>query len=225
MITRVRLVCVADTHRYEGSLVVPDGDVLIHAGDMLDYGTLVELEPVVEWLAALPHAHKIVIAGNHDWCFARTPLPARNLLQESGAIYLQDDELTIDGVRLFGSPWQPEFGGWAFNLERGEALAAKWARIPAGLDMLVTHGPPRGYGDRVHRGSEGCDDLLEALDRARPALHVFGHIHEDGGLWQRDGITIANVTTWMCERAPTVIDYDQRTRTVTPIQVPPRRSR
>ncbi|MCX4241146.1 metallophosphatase domain-containing protein [Paraliomyxa miuraensis] len=219
----MRLVCVADTHRYESTLNVPDGDVLIHAGDMLDYGTLEELEPVAEWLGTLPHRHKVVIAGNHDWCFARTAVPARNLLQhEAGAIYLQDDEITIDGVRFYGSPWQPEFCNWAFNLPRGEALAAMWAKIPAGVDVLVTHGPPRGYGDRVHRGLEGCDDLLEAIDRVRPAVHVFGHIHEDGGLWQRGPTTIANVTTWMCERAPTVIDYEPATRTVTPIQVPPR---
>lgn len=219
---RVRLVCVADTHCYEQSLVVPDGDLFIHAGDLLGYGTLAELEPVAAWLRGLPHAHKVVIAGNHDWCFARAAAEARALLRAAGAIYLQDDEVTIDGVRLFGSPWQPEFGGWAFNLPRGPALADTWARIPAGLDVLVTHGPPQGYGDRVHRGGVGCDDLLVALDRARPALHLFGHIHEDGGLWRRGPTTIANVTTWMCERAPTVLDYDPATRAVTPVHVPPR---
>lgn len=221
----MRLVFVADTHLYEEGLgALPAGDVLVHAGDLLRMGRMVELEYAAQWLHAQPHAHKVVIAGNHDWCFARTPGPARALLGDE-VIYLQDSEVTIDGVRIWGSPWQPEFFGWAFNLPRGEALAAKWARIPAGVDVLVTHGPPRGYGDRVHDDPQGCDDLLEALDRVEPALHVFGHIHEDGGLWRRGATTIANVTTWEGMRAPTVLDYEPRTRTVTPVQVPPRQSK
>ena len=223
----MRLVCVADTHLYEQWLPpVPDGDVLVHAGDMLQHGTMAELERAVRWLRAQPHAHKLVIAGNHDWCLSRTPVPARNLLGTVATVtYLQDSEVVIDGVRFWGSPWQPEFFDWAFNLPRGEPLAAKWALVPAGIDVLVTHGPPRGYGDRVSRGREGCDDLLTALDRVRPALHLFGHIHEDGGVWTHGPTTIANVTTWDCMRAATVLDYDPRTRTVTPVEVPPRRSR
>jgi predicted phosphohydrolase len=222
----MRLVCVADTHLYERWLPpVPDGDVLIHAGDMLQHGTMAELEQAAEWLRALPHPHKLVIAGNHDWCLQRTPVPARNLLEGAGLVYLQDSTVTLAGVRFWGSPWQPEFFDWAFNLPRGEALAAKWALVPAGIDVLVTHGPPRGYGDQVSRGREGCDDLLTALDRIGPALHVFGHIHEDGGLWQHGQTTIANVTTWDCTRPATVVDYDPSTRTVTPVAVPPRRAR
>ncbi|MEX1364135.1 MAG: metallophosphatase domain-containing protein [Nannocystaceae bacterium] len=219
----MRLVCVADTHLYEASLPpVPDGDVLIHGGDLLRMGTLVELEYSVQWLRELPHRHKIVVAGNHDWCFARTPVPARTML-EAVATYLQDSEVTIDGVRIWGSPWQPEFFHWAFNLPRGEALAAKWAQVPAGVDVLITHGPPRGFGDRTAAGPQGCDDLLAALPRIRPALHLFGHIHEDGGVWQHEGTTIANVTTWECMRAATVFDYEPATRTVTAVEVPPRR--
>lgn len=221
----MRIVCVADTHLYEHSLPpVPDGDVLVHAGDMLRRGTMPELDRAAAWLHAQPHAHKLVIAGNHDWCFVRTPLPARRMLEDAGVTYLQDAEVTIDGVRFWGSPWQPEFFGWAFNLPRGEPLAAKWALVPEGIDVLVTHGPPRGYGDLVQRGREGCDDLLVALDRIRPAVHVFGHIHEDGGLWRHGPTAVVNATTDECSRAATVLDYDPRTRTVTPVAVPPPRT-
>lgn len=221
----MRLVCIADTHLWERSLPpVPDGDVLVHAGDLLRRGTLSELDHAAAWLRAQPHAHKLAIAGNHDWCFLHTPAPARNVLADAGVAYLQDAELVIDGVRFWGSPWQPEFGGWAFNLPRGEALAAKWALVPEGVDVLVTHGPPRGYGDLVSRGSQGCDDLLSALDRIRPAVHVFGHIHEDGGLWRHGPTAVVNATTDDCCRAATVLDYDPRTRTVTPVVVPPGRS-
>jgi len=221
----MRLVCVADTHLFERSLPpVPDGDVLVHAGDMLRHGSMAELDRAAAWLRAQPHAHKLVIAGNHDWCFVNTAVPARNMLVDAGVTYLQDAEATIEGVRFWGSPWQPWFYDWAFNLPRGEALAAKWALVPTGVDVLVTHGPPRGYGDRVERGREGCDDLLAALERIGPALHLFGHIHEDGGLWQHGKTTVVNVTTDECNRAATVIDYDPRTRTVVPVMVPPSRA-
>lgn len=217
----MRLVCVADTHLYDDALgELPEGDVLVHAGDLLRSGRMVELEYAAQWLHAQPHRHKVVIAGNHDWCFVRAPGPARARLAPA-VTYLEDDEVTIEGVRFWGSPWQPEFYDWAFNLPRGEPLARKWAAIPSGVDVLVTHGPPRGYGDRVEGERKGCDDLLEAVDRVQPALHVFGHIHEDGGLWQRGPTTIANITTWECMRGPTVLDYDPGTRTVSVVDVPP----
>jgi len=216
----MRLVCVADTHLYEPE-GVPDGDVLIHAGDALRRGTLEELEHFVTWLHAQPHAHRVVIAGNHDWCFARERQAARARLGPD-VVYLQDSEATIDGVRFWGSPWQPEFYSWAFNLPRGEALAAKWALVPPGVDVLITHGPPHGYGDRTWDGPQGCEALRAALPRIAPALHVFGHIHEDGGAWTDGPTTIANVTTAEGMRAPSVFDYEPSTRTVTAVVVPPR---
>ncbi len=217
----MRLVCMADTHLYASDgWDVPDGDLLIHAGDLLRRGTLAELAVAARWLEGLPHRHKVVVAGNHDWCFAREPSAATAALGPS-VHYLQDNGVELAGVSIWGSPWQPEFCDWAFNLPRGEALAERWAQIPARLDVLVTHGPPRGYGDQVGDRREGCDDLLAAVDRTRPAFHLFGHIHEDGGLWRRGPTTVANVTSWECMRGPTVVDYDAATRTVTPVRVPP----
>ena len=221
----MRIVCIADTHLYEEDLEMPRGDLLIHAGDMLRRGTLEELRYAAQWLGAQRYAAKVAIAGNHDWAFAREPAQARAILP-ADVCYLEDGEVTIDGVRIWGSPWQPEFFGWAFNLPRGEALAEVWAKIPSDVDVLVTHGPPRGYGDRTGpEGArrEGCDDLLEALARVRPALHVFGHIHEDGGRWQLGPTTIANVTVDEGDRAPSVFDYDPESRTVTPVHVAPGR--
>lgn len=214
----MRIVAVADTHTFTADLQVPDGDVLIHAGDLCRSGSLDELRGVAAWLAAQPHRHKIVVAGNHDWCFLREAVAARALL--GGAHYLEDSEVTIEGMRFYGSPWQPAFNNWAFNLPRGEKLAAKWSRIPAGLDVLITHGPPAGIGDRSsYEGRSGCDDLRARVDEVAPRVHMFGHIHEDGGAWQRGPTLFANVTTWECERAATVIDLEP-TR-VTTFFVPP----
>src|SRR5262245_59487665 len=174
---------------------------------MCRLGDLVELRAAATWIANLPHRHKLIVAGNHDWAFATEPQVARAMFR--GAHYLEDSELVIDGLRFYGSPWQPEFCNWAFNLPRGHALAAVWAKIPRGLDVLITHGPPEGFGDRTSRTSRaGCADLRVRVAEVMPRLHMFGHIHQDGGLWHDGATTFANVTTWECARAPTVFDID-----------------
>jgi predicted phosphohydrolase len=217
----VRIVAVADTHTFERDLgAVPDGDVFVHAGDLCRGGRLDELAIVADWLKALPHRHKVVVAGNHDWCFVRQPEESRRLVGE--AVYLQDSGAVLDGVRFWGAPWQPEYRGWAFNLPRGEVLAAKWALIPDGTDVLVTHGPPLGVGDDCGEAvRQGCRDLLEAVRRVRPLLHLFGHVHQDGGLWQVGETFFANVTAWEGERGATVLDLDVKARRVVAVCVPP----
>src|SRR5262245_49400997 len=114
----MRIVAVADTHTFEADLqAIPEGDVFVHAGDLCRGGRLDELRPVAAWLHSRPHKHKIPVAGNHDWCFVREPGAAREILGPE-ATYLQDSDAVIAGVRYWGSPWQPEFHGWAFNLPR-----------------------------------------------------------------------------------------------------------
>jgi Icc-related predicted phosphoesterase len=189
----MRCVAISDTHGMYRDVVVPEGDVLIHAGDITRQGKLKELSDFNDWLAALPHRHKIVIAGNHDWCFQREQVASRALL--TAAHYLQDERLELDGVCFYGSPWQPWFFDFAFNLQRGPQLKARWDLIPAGIDVLITHGPPIGILDQVRSGQNvGCEELLAALDRIRPRFHVFGHIHEGYGTLQHNGVSFLNAS-------------------------------
>jgi len=149
----MKLITISDTHGLHWSLDIPDGDVLIHAGDLTDRGILEEVSEFNTFLGTLPHPHKIVIAGNHDLCFEDYRMDCEEAL--TNCIYLQDQEVTIDGVRFYGSPWQPWFYDWAFNLERGPEIRAKWDLIPEGTDVLITHGPPYGIGDLTARGDKG----------------------------------------------------------------------
>lgn len=200
-----RIVAIADTHNRHAQLDLPAGDVLIHAGDLTGRGTLRELEQVADWLRAQPHRHKVVVAGNHDFALQRQPAEAKALFH--GLHLLEDDEVRLEGLRIWGSPWQPWFHDWAFNLRRGPDLDEKWRLIPEGVDVLVTHGPPHGYGDVVYRGERvGCEDLTRHLDRVKPRLHLFGHIHEDKGTWQRGETRIVNCTTSEGELPAAVID-------------------
>jgi len=195
----VRLCVIADTHGFHDRLAVPEADLLIHAGDMTMSGTREEVADFSRWWNALPHPHKVVIAGNHDWLFQREPDLARSFLK--GCVYLEDSEATVLGLRIYGSPWQPWFLDWAFNLRRGPEIRAKWDLIPKGVDLLLTHGPPLGRGDRTARGEPaGCRDLLDAVrGRVRPRWHVFGHIHEGYGITQDRRTTFVNAS--VCDRA------------------------
>ena len=175
----LRIVAMSDTHGLHRQIAVPEGDVLVHAGDLTAHGRLEELQELNSWLGSLPHRHKLVIAGNHDWACAEVPELIPQIL--SNATYLCDSLITIDGVRCYGSPWQPRFFDWAFNLERPE-LRRVWAQVPTGVDVLITHTPPYRIFDTTYRGdAAGCPELAAALRRIRPRLHLFGHIHEAYG--------------------------------------------
>jgi len=201
------LVAMADTHTFHDDLDIPDGDVLIHAGDLSRSGSLEQLETARDFLMAQPHRYKIVVAGNHDRAFETHPEQARSLFKDM--IYLQDEFCVIEGVKFYGSPWTPAYMDWAFNLPRGAALRAKWALIPADVDVLITHGPPRGIGDNAGMisGREGCAELLNQVCQIAPPLHLFGHIHHDRGMWRQDATTFVNVSTDECLAAVTVIGF------------------
>lgn len=191
--SRFTLVVISDTHGLHRHLAVPDGDVLIHCGDWSMRGHLAELRSFNAFLESQPHSHKIVIAGNHDFCFENQPREARMLL--TAAHYLQDESLTIEGIKFYGSPWQPWFHDWAFNLARGALIRAKWDLIPPDTAVLITHGPPHSILDRTYLGeSVGCEELLPRVRELRPALHLFGHIHEDRGCRRENGTLFVNAS-------------------------------
>jgi hypothetical protein len=201
----VRLVIMSDTHERQGDIVVPGGDVLIHAGDFTMNGNLRKVRAFGSWLRSLPHAHKIVVAGNHELTFEQQPRRALAELGNGadGLTYLQDSGIRINGISFWGSPWQPAFFDWAFNLQRGAAIASKWAKIPDATDVLITHGPPMGILDFVHDEHVGCADLFERVVQVGPLVHAFGHIHAGSGVEARGVTTFVNASICDEEYRPT----------------------
>lgn len=192
---RVRTVCISDTHGQHAKLSVPDGDILIHAGDFMAFGdTPKEIVDFNHWLGKQSHRHKVVIAGNHDLMFERHPGAARELLDN--AIYLENSGAELVGLKFWGSPVQPEFNNWAFNVARGAAIRRYWQMIPKGTDVLVTHGPPFGVLDQSHPSTAhlGCEELAKAVEQIRPALNVFGHIHGGHGQVTANGTRFVNAS-------------------------------
>jgi len=192
----VKIVCISDTHQFHRRVEVPDGDVLIHAGDFSNHGQPNAIRDFNSWMAALPHKHKIVIAGNHDFLFQNHPDQARLIL--SDVTYLEDSGIEIEGVKFWGSPWSAEFGDWAF-MGNEARLAEQWAKIPNDTQVLITHGPPLDIMDLVQRGERvGSKSLSSRLTELKDLkLHVFGHIHESYGIWQHpeNGHIFVNAST------------------------------
>jgi Icc-related predicted phosphoesterase len=196
----MKIVAVSDMH---GTLPdIPTCDLLLLGGDITpvqnhDLAYQAEWLDTTfrRWLEGVP-ARKIVgVAGNHDFIFQRAPqtVPA-NLPW----VYLQDSGHEWEGLRFWGTPWQPWFYDWAFNLYEPD-LVAKWALIPTGTDILVLHGPPRGYGDGVpERNGQvrhtGSPSLLARIEEIGPRLVIYGHIHEGRGEWRLGRTVLANVT-------------------------------
>lgn len=192
----ITLVCISDTHNSRPEL--PHGDILLHAGDLSQYGTFDEIQAQLHWLNSHPHQHKIVIAGNHDLLLDSTFVqshPDRELdrhpgkrradLHWGGVHYLQHGSVSVEvrketksrGLRVFGSPWTPRMGSWAFQYGPGSHFAWDGA-IPHDADVILVHGPPAAHLDD---GGKGCPNLLTELWRVRPRVVICGHIHAGRG--------------------------------------------
>jgi Icc-related predicted phosphoesterase len=194
----MKITLISDTHTLHKN-ITPDligGDILIHAGDIMNSGHRVqEVGEFCEWFDSIDnYKTKIFIAGNHDRMFQYSSKLVMDIIDSYKSItYLQDSFVIVDGLKIYGSPWQPEFFNWAFNLPRdGEELKAKWDLIPSDVDILITHGPAYGFVDQVKGKEEhlGCKLLSKRIEEVKPRIHVCGHIHSG------NGITLTNDTSY-----------------------------
>eukprot|EP00735_Rhodelphis_limneticus_P014193 TRINITY_DN8193_c0_g1::TRINITY_DN8193_c0_g1_i1::g.7222::m.7222 TRINITY_DN8193_c0_g1::TRINITY_DN8193_c0_g1_i1::g.7222 ORF type:complete len:264 (+),score=15.28,sp/O15442/MPPD1_HUMAN/46.40/4e-74,Metallophos/PF00149.23/4.5e-11,Metallophos_2/PF12850.2/5.4e-09 TRINITY_DN8193_c0_g1_i1:200-991(+) len=205
-----RVVCISDTHSLTEQLTIPPGDLLIHAGDFTNIGHPDDVFKFAKFLDTLPHPHKLVVPGNHDFIFDQKMYPDlwprfHRVEEDVGPClyrlrkscrFLIDETVIINGYKFYGSPWSPTYGPWGFGLDRGEPIMAKWSLIPRDVDILITHGPPLGHGDFTNsRKRAGCFDLLCVVEELAPQYHVFGHIHEGHGMTTNGKTVFVNAAT------------------------------
>lgn len=222
----MRITFLSDTHT-KHKLVnsfLPGGDILIHAGDfMLSGYNKQEAESFFNWYDSIEgYETKIFIAGNHDRIIENDPSWISGVLTGYKTIdYLQDEKITLsfndDVTHIWGSPWQPKFFNWAFNLERGDEIKQKWNLIPKNTDILITHGPPFGKLDFVNR-NVGCEELMSIVESIKPKIHVFGHIHEGAGYVFNGSTHFFNVSVlnerYEFRNKPITIDWDKDTNEI-----------
>jgi predicted phosphohydrolase len=208
----MRLVVISDTHMRHDRLCLPEAELTVHAGDFTRRGSRGETLRFLDWFARSPGPHRVLVAGNHDAWPESEPEAMAAACAERAITYLCDGGATVGGLRVWGSPATPRFRSMAFNRERGPDIRRHWEPIPVGLDLLITHGPPRGILDRVVFGAHvGCDDLREVVARRTPRLHVFGHIHEAAGdvvVGPTRYINAATSRLLLGQRTARVVDLD-----------------
>jgi len=210
---------------------LPGGDVLICAGDIAGAGYKHEIQNFCHWFDSIKnYDHKIFIAGNRDRYFEDNPKEAREILKQYPSItYLEDDLYVIlenddysKNIKIWGTPWQPDFFNWAFNLPRNsEIMKSKWDMIPNDIDILVTHGPPHGILDLSSYGNEHCGDelLKDTILEKKPKIQVFGHVHSDYGYTFNENTHFFNASMlsegYYYRNKPFNIDFDKESGKLT----------
>lgn len=201
----MRVAATADLHGIElpeieeCDLLLIAGDVAPDPPDLFDSvqkSTHVQRkwlrEDFAEWLDEVPAEEKVWIAGNHDYVCEEGGF--RRTAEQLPAHYLQDTSIELFGYKIHGTPWVPNLPGWAFYADDA-FLAAATRIIPEDADIVISHGPPNGYGDQVLRGSHvGNPTLTSWISKNQPELVVCGHIHEDHGRWEMGDTTLINAS-------------------------------
>ena len=204
-----RIVCISDTHCAE--IDVPDGDILLHAGDLTYMGKPDELRVVMDWLSSLPHKHKIFIAGNHDFSFQLSPLLMKQFIPEN-LIYLEDSVVEVEGIKIFGSPWVKQFYDWAFMYPADEDRWQRFDKIAAGSHIILTHGPRYGILDTNLADYDyrcGCELLGNFVDRVGAQMLVHGHLHDSHGVKKFQDFLVVNAAIgYYQEHEPIVVDVE-----------------
>lgn len=188
----MRITALSDTHGKHNEINkidLPGGDLLIHAGDLSNIGLPHQIQDFCYWFNSIKgYTYKVFIAGNHDFLFENHSKLSSEIVNSYETIrYLEDSEKTIEvddlSVNIYGSPWQPEFNNWAFNLpHNGDELANVWNDVPENTDILITHGPPKFILDSIETVKDlGCELLRNRVKQIKPKLHIFGHIHSGNG--------------------------------------------
>lgn len=221
----LKLIAISDTHNRHNKIKLPEGDIIVHSGDATGRGEIWEVENFLKWFGSLNYKHKIFVPGNHDWACELQPLLIKEYAEKFGVTILNDSGIELEGIKFWGSPVQPWFYDWAFNRRRTEAennafgggwIKNHWDLIPEGTNVLITHGPPYGildelvYADGTPKGElVGCQELLVAVHRIKPDVHIFGHIHCGYGEKHIDGTSFYNASIcdemYMASNAPHII--------------------
>jgi Icc-related predicted phosphoesterase len=202
----MQITTISDTHGLHHQLQLPGGDLLIHAGDVCNRGTVAEAIDFMTWFINQNYKYHVFIAGNHDFYFENfTQQEIQDMLPEN-AYYLNDSGVEIEGIKIWGSPITPTFFDLAYNKDRGVAINSHWEKIPNNTNILITHGPPYGMLDKnIENRYVGCNDLLTKVKEIQPNYHIFGHIHEGFGMIQNDVTTYINTSS---------VDFNYKVRKV-----------
>ncbi|MCQ2215340.1 MAG: metallophosphatase domain-containing protein [Bacteroidales bacterium] len=173
----MKILHISDTHNAHKRLAnLPEGDLIIHSGDISQTGSESEILDFINWFQSLPYPNKIFTYGNHDFAL----FDAENIEGlDSNCYFLANKSITVNGYHIHAIPYYMDMPD--FN-----------PQVPVDTDILITHNPPKGILDLsgdIHYGSNQLRDLVAKL---QPKLHLFGHIHDAYGQMELDGTLYSN---------------------------------
>ena len=202
---------ISDTHTNHSQLMVPDNiDLVIHSGDATNHSDPVrnerEMYSFLNWFSCLEIEHKIFVAGNHDTSIERG-LITGNYINNLGIRYLFNESIIVNSFNIWGSPRTPTYGNWAFMKPRN-TINRVWEFIPDNTDIVVTHGPPKGFLDITNRRDNlqeqcGCGALAKRITEIKPKLVCFGHIHNTKNIQNSGTKQVVNLPTMFSNGACT----------------------
>ncbi|CAD5225313.1 unnamed protein product [Bursaphelenchus okinawaensis] len=207
---KARIVCISDTHERLANILpkIPNGDILVHCGDFTNNGLKEKLLEFDQLMGSLPHPLKLVVAGNHELGFDDTEDESLRYEHDVGlgtkrgyellknVTVLHDKLVEVLGLKIYGASWHP-LPKFPFYRARGNPILQEWLKVPANIDVLLTHTPPLGHQDQFNdiEGRWGCAELLQVVEKvAKPKLHVFGHVHEQNGVSTNGVTTFVNAS-------------------------------
>jgi len=216
---KLQIVALSDSHNATKRVEIPDGDILIHAGDFSFQGKSLEIQDFIEWMKEQPHKHKLWIAGNHELGIEDFPDNANVIDNETNSTYIHDKVIEIEGLKFLGCNFTPEFNNWAFNLTERQSKIY-WENAPE-ADVVVCHGPPYGILDSVtpeykHHRPLGCIHFKNYLERVKPKVAIFGHIH---GGFGHETIKWNDASETECFNVSVMNEQYQLTNPVTIIEI------
>ncbi len=195
---QIKIVSTSDIHG-ELDFKIPIGDILTISGDICPVRGSHSPTAQMFWLNDyfLPWCDSLIkdgtfkyivfIAGNHDFVFRKVVnFPGSNFhfVLPPNVHYLQDSMVELEGVKIYGTPWTPTFGNWAYMKDDTD-LDEIHAKIPEGIDILLSHGPAKYWGDIIlkgpyadEKGNLGSESLRKHVVRVKPQYFIYGHIHE-----------------------------------------------
>jgi len=212
---------ISDTHNKHRNIKMPKLDnnrtnVIVHSGDFSH--SQKQFDDFLLWYSELPgYDYRILIPGNHETMVEKDPEMFFRTCKELNLIGLIDQEVVINGVKFYGSPWTPMFYNWAF-MKEDYLLDMYWDKIPKDTNVLITHGPAHGILDGViHYGVGECvgsytlSDAIDGLKELK--IHTFGHIHCAAGAYKENGILRINASSvtdsyTLTKHGPYIIDYN-----------------
>jgi len=200
----MKIIAIADIHGKIKQIKISPCDLLLIAGDIAAWNSRIYAQcnwfvfKFANWAKKVPAKHIVAIPGNHDDSCETYRISNINKLLPKNVHLIHDQQVIIEGYKIWGTAWQPQYLNWAFNLPKDE-LKRKFQFIPGDTDILLTHCPPKGICDmpvEAGRGHQGSSELmLRILEiQPKPLINVCGHIHEGHGEGQIGNTKIYNVS-------------------------------